>query len=756
MSKLSKLFHDPKLFLTDALQKKLTIFTALVENGFEGAKRSIPSANETLKDMSVQTISQQFAGSNRSGVSNSNTSSYQKNTLPKTYLFGFSPWKQFMTAWFPDREMIFIDKNITPELFKSDWEKRIINSPAAEIMIWGFKSPKFLQRFVQAHQIPLLYVEDGFIRSVNLGATKTPPFSLSIDRRTPYFNAREASDLEVLLSTYDFASNPALLQRAENMMQLLLDTGISKYNQSIAVDINAVYGRKDRKRILVIGQVEDDASIEYGCEVRYSNNDLVMMARLENPDAQIIYKPHPDVLHGKRPMQSNPDDVRHICQVLDQDIPLAQSFETIDHVYTITSQAGFEALQRGLSVTTLGCPFYSGWGLTDDRQPNARRTRQLSITEVFAGAYLLYMRYFDPIYKVAITGEEAVMQLVKLRELECQLDTSIVVPKRLMWMLGFNSVEHYRYLVAAYPDHELTFLSLEDLNHSNQYLNEIKNSASTADVVLNTTLPMAAYERLLREWGVVPHYFATAPLSRWWPTAHRYDGFIVDQLGNPASAAQLTTLESMLMHYDFIAQQETIHAWYEQCTQYLAIPDAHQHSSEPAKNRIMVFAESFHDSQMRVGNALGYNTLDLLALARHEHPSAELICYSVSADAEFVKALPLTLKRSKNLGKITYIDASKTSLQAALHEIDQVYVVAADAGLMARWFGVKVTTLGTPFYAGWGLTDDRVSTVRRQRSLTLEQLLWVVLHLYSHYMDNIYKRRVSLIEVLAAQVTTSG
>jgi len=142
-----------------------------------------------------------------------------------------------------------------------------------------------------------------------------------------------------------------------------------------------------------------------------------MIAVLENPDAQVIYKPHPDVMNGHRAMASNPDDVRHICHVLDQDIPLAQAFETIDHVYTITSQAGFEALMRGIPVTTLGCPFYSGWGLTDDRQPTERRQRKLSLEEVFAGAYILYPKYFDPIYKVPLTPEEAVDRLVKLRTL---------------------------------------------------------------------------------------------------------------------------------------------------------------------------------------------------------------------------------------------------------------------------------------------------------------------------------------------------
>ena len=79
--------------------------------------------------------------------------------------------------------------------------------------------------------------------------------------------------------------------------------------------------------------------------------------------------------------------------------------------HTITSLSGFEALLKGIKVTTVGAPFYSGWGLTDDRQPVPRRMRSLSLLELLAGAYLLYPRYANP-----ETGEpldlEDVLQLI--------------------------------------------------------------------------------------------------------------------------------------------------------------------------------------------------------------------------------------------------------------------------------------------------------------------------------------------------------
>ena len=113
------------------------------------------------------------------------------------------------------------------------------------------------------------------------------------------------------------------------------------------------------------------------------------------------------MLTDLRPAHSKPDEVRAVAQVLDQDIALADAFETIDHVYTMTSLAGFEALIRGIKVTCLGMPFYAGWGATDDRQSCTRRTARRTPEEIFAAAYLLYAKYYDPLLRKAITFEEA-------------------------------------------------------------------------------------------------------------------------------------------------------------------------------------------------------------------------------------------------------------------------------------------------------------------------------------------------------------
>src|SRR5690606_35749296 len=117
------------------------------------------------------------------------------------------------------------------------------------------------------------------------------------------------------------------------------------------------------------------------------------LAAEENPGAQILYRPHPEALAYAKAHYSKPHDVAHIATILGPDFGIGDCLDNADMVYTVTSLAGFEAALREKHVVTLGAPFYSGWGFTEDRLPVARRTRQLTPLEVLGGAYLLYPKY---------------------------------------------------------------------------------------------------------------------------------------------------------------------------------------------------------------------------------------------------------------------------------------------------------------------------------------------------------------------------
>ena len=54
---------------------------------------------------------------------------------------------------------------------------------------------------------------------------------------------------------------------------------------------------------------------------------------------------------------------------------------------------GMEALLLNKEVHCYGIPFYSGWGLTEDKQISPRRKKILTVDQLFAGAYILYSSY---------------------------------------------------------------------------------------------------------------------------------------------------------------------------------------------------------------------------------------------------------------------------------------------------------------------------------------------------------------------------
>ncbi len=329
----------------------------------------------------------------------------------------FRRWKRAtLQAYFSSSHLTYLPLYLEDERFFRDWASKILDAPNPVFLCWSLNASAAAIHFAREHAIPFYYMEDGFIRSLVPNASQSPPFSLTLDSRTAYFDSRSASDLEILLNSYDFAGDSKLLNRAAKGIEALLASRLSKYNGADICKATLLYKKAERRRILVIGQVEDDASIKFGCIAPFTNNDLVRLAAKENPGCEIVYKPHPDVLNGIRKNISHPKHIKHLCEIISYPTSLPELLDTADHVYTITSLGGFEAVLRGIPVTVMGCPFYAGWGLTDDRQENPRRKRKLSVEQLFAGSYLLYPRYFNPATAAEISFEECLNLAISWRE----------------------------------------------------------------------------------------------------------------------------------------------------------------------------------------------------------------------------------------------------------------------------------------------------------------------------------------------------
>lgn len=269
------------------------------------------------------------------------------------------------------------------------------------LLVWGAEGQG-------TGDLPLAHVEDGFLRSRGLGAELVPPLSLIADRRGIYYDPSRESDLEALIAA---PPPPGGEARAERLIRSLTQAGLSKYN----LPATALPPLPDGRRLLVPGQVEDDASVRFGAGEVRTNLALLAAVRAANPCAILIWKPHPDVQAGLRPGRVTEEDARTIADVILDGADAATAIDSADEVWTITSTLGFEALMRGKPVTCLGMPFYAGWGLTRDlgRPAPDRRVARPTLAALAHACLIAYPRYVDPLTGLPCPPEVIVERLTQ-------------------------------------------------------------------------------------------------------------------------------------------------------------------------------------------------------------------------------------------------------------------------------------------------------------------------------------------------------
>jgi len=311
---------------------------------------------------------------------------------------GFSPRKRRWLA-------LFAGERARP------WREGCLVCQDDTIYVWG-------DTFVpsQLQHARIVRVEDGFVRSVGLGAAFAPPASWVFDSQGLHHWGHSRTDLEDLLNTYECSESD--LRLGAQLLHLWRALRLSKYN--LSDEDNAPFqfdskAKRSGKRILAIGQVASDAALRGIAPggVR-SNMGLLANIRRKEPDAHIVYKRHPDVVSRLRPG----DDADAL--LLADQVVESQGLRTLallfDEIHVINSLAGFEALMLGAKVVCHATPFYAGWGLTQDLAACPRRTKRRTLQEVVAIALGLYPRYICPKTRRPASAQEVFQALHDLRE----------------------------------------------------------------------------------------------------------------------------------------------------------------------------------------------------------------------------------------------------------------------------------------------------------------------------------------------------
>jgi len=321
----------------------------------------------------------------------------------KVEAFRFSKWKQpFVRDFFAGSDVTFVKR-----------PSRL--SATSPTVLWGRKHDQVMTAENGPSPAGIIRLEDGFLRSVGLGADLVRPISWVQDPVGIYYDATGSSALEQLLATHAF--DLQLLARASRLRQRILDAKLTKYN--LAEETEWSRPVTGRQVILVPGQVESDASIRFGALHIRGNMELLSAVRAAHPDALLLYKPHPDVAAKLRDLGKDEWKAPQLCDLIVEGVAMQRLLDEVDEVHTLTSLTGFEALLRGIPVVTYGQPFYAGWGLTVDTAlsdaTRARRNRKLTLDHLVAATLVLYPTYVSRTTRKFTSPERALDELIAWR-----------------------------------------------------------------------------------------------------------------------------------------------------------------------------------------------------------------------------------------------------------------------------------------------------------------------------------------------------
>lgn len=610
------------------------------------------------------------------------------------------------------------------------------------IVGWGLRPSTLRSRaFAKKYGLPFIALEDGFLRSYGIGEN-FPPMSLVVDEQSIYYDSTCPSSIEKLLasSTDVLVGHEELVDKA---LPLLREKVLSKYNHTPDFDLGSHrFDPNDgvTQRVLVVDQTMGDMSVALGGATAQTFADMLAAAREENPLATIYVKTHPEVSYGRKAgyLTSKQSDERTV--VLRDAVNPMSLFKLMDKVYVVTSTMGFEALLASKQVVCFGVPWYAGWGVTDDRCRDssawARRTRQRSVRELFAAAYIHYTRYLNPVTHQRGVILDVIDWLVRQKEMANRMQGE----QRQGRVLG---VGFRRWKAANLKPMLGLHRELVQFSPNVNDLEKLSPQAGETLVCWGASPPSEviafAHEKQLKLLHLEDGFIRSIGLGS---DLIRPQSLVLDERGIYFDATRPSDLEHMLATREFTtedrqrAQQVRAFIVKHGITKYNLEP--RQTVQLPSNGRLVVLVpgQVENDASIRLGCTSVRTNLDLLRAVRQARPDA-LIVY---------KPHPDVLSRNRKGGVALaaareFADHVETgvSVVSCIDACDEVHTMTSLTGFDALLRGKKVVTYGQPFYAGWGLTEDKAENAtayeRRKRRLILDELVAGALLHYPIYWD---------------------
>ena len=666
------------------------------------------------------------------------------NTCLWTTSYGISSNKQ-LSLFFPNTVIKKIAPFVKPNTFRSKNKTKNI------VIGWGNKpnTQKAIDFSIKTN-LPYLRLEDGFISYLGHPSYDKNRLSLINDDLGIYYDARKPSRLENLCLNKDHSYSAGDELRTSHIISTITSNGISKYNQARS-DLPLWLKELSNDCILLVDQTAGDQSIASGLASADSFQQMLDQALIDHPDKTIIIKTHPDVLvTGDKAKKGhfNQDDLPSNVHLLTEDCLIPSLMSKVSDVYVVTSQLGFEALLYGKRVHCFGLPFYAGWGLTEDSITCERRSNSLTLEQLVFYSLVKYPLYLNPENNQLCEVEEVLDWLIL--QLEDQGTTPAIID--ICYALDFSLWK--RAFVKQFVGRlakKVVFVSsekkLESIlsGHENSSLHSDSHYSQTHAVLL-WGRGRSAWAKQLRAktnvWFMEDGFLRSVGLGA---DLRRPSSLVIDRKGMYYDSSDHSDIIDILntVKLSSISNERAESLAFE--IKRLAITkynvgslqsnsDLSIQLRQQANGRDIIIVPGQFENDLSIACSLGNikTNIGLLSQVRSDYPSSFIIFKEHPDVYSGVRPGALGEQAASQFADLYLADINMDSLLLCT---DRVCTLTSLTGFEALLRNKKVTVYGSPFYAGWGLTADKLNLPNRHKSLSLNELIYGSMIKYSRYVD---------------------
>ncbi len=603
------------------------------------------------------------------------------------------------------------------------------------VLVWGRANTAARGRAIaEKTGAGVITAEDGFLRSVKTGRQGESPQSVILDGQGIYFETSQPNDLRDFLE-----QGPELTaeqaRHARDCIAFLRENHLSKYND---FDVEAPDLPDDF--VLLVDQTRHDASITGAGADEGTFQQMLDAALAENPNAKIVIKTHPETNAARRRGYFDANDVTDRVILYREAVSPWTLMAHAQKVYCVSSTMGMEAIFAGHRPVVFGNAFYCGLGLTDDRHPSVTRKTTRTPEHLFHAAYVQYCHWYDPFTDTASDVIGVARTLATQGGFARQHRKPQVFVGMRLWKRGF--LRRFFQGAAKAPlflDDPQKAISAAKRDGADVFVWSGKETAELAEGCAQEGLTLYRVEDgFLRSAGlgaalIEPVSLALDDLGIYYdPTREsRLERLISDSVDLPktaltrAAAIRERMVSLKLSKYNLPANASEV---------------------PTAQHTVLIPGQVEDDQSILKGAGQVKTNLGLVQATRAVFPDSHLI-YKPHPDVRAgLRYGGEALEEIAQIADQTLADADIATL---LDHVDCVSTITSLTGFEALLRGKSVTCFGAPFYAGWGLTDDRGDVPTRRSAMpSLDGLVHAALVDYPHYWDPVTSKPCTVETIL--------